>query len=491
MRILVFHEDLTKPSGAEVNTRDWALGLKARGHRIVAFSHRLGALAEEIRNQGIMVVNDPALVSEAPDIMLGSPIHSVAALAARFPESPIVQVAQNFDNWVNFPSPLPQVILHIAVDELNAEMLVNEFGIPRERVRIVYNAVDLSRLPMRTRPLPKGPERLLVFAKNQGGYIDAVRSACASRNIEVDFVGGWIGKPVENPLAAIVNYDIVIGSARTALEGAIAGAAVIVADYRGFAGMLKTFNLDHYRRNNFGRDLLTQPFDASHVTAAIEAYDADDAAAVSRAMLEAAGLNRQLDRMEAVFNEAIERFRNMPPTADDTRRALSSYLTRHLPRVTEGEKSPRHERFRPLPSIDDRMSALERQVAMAVDRTSDQQLDAMAAKIAAAVEQKLATSEHNRRAVAHQDYADALRARGFLQEAIREYTRSIEFSLPNTALFYLRGISRRDAGDHAGALADFEAGLALDPENGALKLLRANAQAALEQASAPLGSADP
>ena len=103
-----------------------------------------------------------------------------------------MQVAQNFDNWVNFPSPLPQVILHIAVDELNAEMLVNEFGIPRERVRIVYNAVDLSRLPMRTRPLPKGPERLLVFAKNQGGYIDAVRSACASRNIEVDFVGGWI-----------------------------------------------------------------------------------------------------------------------------------------------------------------------------------------------------------------------------------------------------------------------------------------------------------
>jgi hypothetical protein len=475
MRILIFHEDLTKLTGGEVNTRDWALGLKARGHKVVVFTHRLGTLAEEIRNLGVAVVNDPSSISDVPDIMLGFGVHSVAALAARFPESPIIQVAQYFDHWTTYPCPVPQVVLHIAVDEINAEMLVNEFGTPRDRVRIVYNAVDLTRLPARKQPLSAKPARAFVFAKQDSGYTDVLRAACASRNIQIDFAGHWIGRPIDNPLAVTVNYDIVFGSARTAIEGAVGGAAVIVADYRGFAGLLTTANLEHFRKNNFGRELLTRPFDIQAVCAEIDAYDPADATAVSQIMNDSAGLDRQLDRFESIFEEAIGNFNRFPPTVDETRRALSRYLTNHLPRVTDGDQSPRHVRFRPLPSIDERMSAMEARISSALERTSDERMKAMAAQIAAAVERTLATNEGNKLAIAHQEYADALKAHGDLDGAIRAYTRSIEVSRPNTALYYLRGIARLENGDNAGAVADFDAGLILEPDNETLKSLRAQA----------------
>ena len=86
MRIIIFHGRLTLPTGGEVNTRDWSLGLKARGHRVVVFTVYPGPLAEQIRNSGIAVVDNPSSISDAPDIMFGAGINDVATLVARFPE---------------------------------------------------------------------------------------------------------------------------------------------------------------------------------------------------------------------------------------------------------------------------------------------------------------------------------------------------------------------------------------------------------------------
>ena len=89
--------------------------------------------------------------------MFGAGINDVATLLARFPDVPAIQVAQIWDHWNAYPCPLPQIVLHVTVDELNAEMLVNEFGVPRERVRLVYNAVDIARMPLDRAPLPQRP----------------------------------------------------------------------------------------------------------------------------------------------------------------------------------------------------------------------------------------------------------------------------------------------------------------------------------------------
>ena len=75
-------------------------------------------------------------------------------------------------------------------------------------------------------------------------------------------------------------YDIVFATARMALEAAAVGCAVVVADGRGFAGMLRTENLKAWRRLNFGAGLLAAPVTTAALDAAIAAYEAADAAEV-------------------------------------------------------------------------------------------------------------------------------------------------------------------------------------------------------------------
>src|SRR5262245_11118505 len=140
MRVVIFHARLAHLTGGEVNARDWALGLKARGHTVVLYTIEPGPLAEEVRNAGIAVITDPALITDLPDVMIGCGINDVVSLLARFPEVPAIQVAQIWDHWNAYPSLLPQIALYVAVDELNAEMLANEFGIPRDRIRVVLNS---------------------------------------------------------------------------------------------------------------------------------------------------------------------------------------------------------------------------------------------------------------------------------------------------------------------------------------------------------------
>jgi hypothetical protein len=372
MRIVIFHGDLTQPSGGEVNARDWAFGFKARGHKVSIYSPRLGPLAEQIRQHGITVVNDPSAISDAPDVMMGQGVHELAALVARFPRAAGVQVAQLYGHWNSSPCPLPQVVLHLAVDELNAEMLANEFGVARDRIRIVYNAVDLARIAPRTLPPRPRPQRMLVFAKAQSDYLPAIREACAARNIAVECVGGWIGRPIANPLEIVRDYDLVCGSARTALEGAACGAAVLVADGRGLAGMLTTANFDHFRRNNFGREILTRPLKAELIGEEIDRYDAADACKVSEIVLATAGLDRQLEQIEKIFAEAVDLLARARPTEEAVNQALASYLAKHLPRAGEGEPSPRHGQpdHLGLGVVNERVSAVAQDVAGVQERVS-------------------------------------------------------------------------------------------------------------------------
>lgn len=378
MRIVVFTSQVASQTGGEVNVRDWALGLKARGHRVVVYTPVAGVLAEEIRDAGVAVVDDPAAMTDAPEIMFGSGVNEVAALLARFPDVPVVQVSQQWDSWTSFPSPLPQVVLRVAVDELNAESLVNEFGVPREQVRIVHNSVDLARVPLREHPLPAKPGRALVFVKLDSAYVEAVAAACAMRNIRADFVGSGVGCVIKDPLAAMVEYDLVIGSARTAIEGAVAGAAVLVADHRGLGGLLTTGNLERFRADNFGREILTRPLDAGTIGAELDLYDALDAAAVAKTMREVAALERQLERLEAIFAEAVAAFGRAPPSVEERRKALANYLARHLPR--QGEASPRHALPHSESPTDARLAMLDERLSAVSERLSAVELELVSSR---------------------------------------------------------------------------------------------------------------
>ena len=55
---------------------------------------------------------------------------------------------------------------------------------------------------------------------------------------------------------------------------------------RGVGGLVTMANLPHFRANNFGREILTMPLDEDAIGAQIDAYDAVDAANVSKFMRE-------------------------------------------------------------------------------------------------------------------------------------------------------------------------------------------------------------
>ena len=369
MRILLFVSQLWNQTGGEINTRDWALGLKARGHRVAVYTPAPGPLAATVRNAGIAVVDDPARVDTAPDVMFGSGVNEMATLSARFPDVAAVQLSQQWDSWASFPSLLPQVVLYVAVDEINEELIVNEFGVPRDRVRVVHNAVDLGRIPPRPRLLPPRPERALMFVKANDPYVTAVRAACDARRIALDCIGPGAGRVLDDPLAAIVDHDLVIGSARTAIEGAAAGAAVLVADHRGLAELLTTANFERLRTHNFGREVLTRPLDFATIGAELDRYDPADAAAASALVRESASLDRQLDRLESLLSEAVALFRQSPPPAEQGRKALASYLGRHLPRFDE--PAPRHARFRAGLSTADGLAEVARRLATLEQELAD------------------------------------------------------------------------------------------------------------------------
>ena len=149
--------------------------------------------------------------------------------------------------------------------------------------------------------------------------------------------------------------------------------------------MLTTANVEHFRRNNFGRELLTRPLDAVSLGAEIDRYDAADAAAVSRILGGDATLDRQIDQLEAIFVEAIDRFEREAPSVEDARKALAAYLADHLPRPAAGDPAPRHVRFPPNPWIDEKLAAIEKRLSAAAEQTAalGQQLAATAEQAAA------------------------------------------------------------------------------------------------------------
>jgi hypothetical protein len=135
MRIVLFTSQLWNLSGGEVNVRDWALGLRGRGHSVLIYTPIPGRLAEDIRVAGVPVVRDPSLLGDVPDIMFGSGINEALAVITRFPQVPVVQITQQWDSWAAFPCPLPQVMFQVAVSTFLADMLVNEFGLDRRSRR--------------------------------------------------------------------------------------------------------------------------------------------------------------------------------------------------------------------------------------------------------------------------------------------------------------------------------------------------------------------
>jgi len=318
-RVLIATITLTARTGTAVYTRDLALALLRRGHLPVVYASQTGALAEELRHATIPVVTDLDDVAAPPDVIHGH--HQLETLAAltRFPRVPALFVCHDGVTWHSIPPVGPRIGAYVAVDRNCRDRMVFEHAIPEESIHVLTNPVELRRFARRS-PLPQTPRRALVFNNNADEtWVAPIRSACESRGIALE-AGGAIDKPED----VLPQYDLVFAKARCAIEALAVGAAVIVCDAQGLAGLVTSSSLEAMRQLNFGARTLRRTITADLIGSEIDRYDAVEAAAVCDRIRESADIDLLVDQYVALYDELCAR----PPADGDEMLAVSRSLSR-------------------------------------------------------------------------------------------------------------------------------------------------------------------
>ena len=306
MRILLTNRVLDGRTGTEICTRDFAIGLTARGHAVSVFSPQPGALAEELREIGIPVVARLQDLPHTPEVIHGHHHAETTLATLHFPGVPAVFVCHDRNAWHDTPPLHPQVRRYVAVDNNCLERLRDEAGLPESSLQVIPNAVDLARMPV-PRALPTRPRRALVFSNyvRPGQALDAVFSACGQHDIAVDVAGAAMGAQVNDTGRLLSQYDIVFGKGRCALEALAAGASVILFDVAGLGGMVHSATLPETLRWNLGARCLQWEATQGRISRELERYSATDAALATAWVRQHCSLDAALDAYTALYERVI------------------------------------------------------------------------------------------------------------------------------------------------------------------------------------------
>jgi len=329
VRVLITNNTLADRAGSELYVRDVAVALLRRGHQPVAFSTRLGDVAHELRRASVPVLDDLDQLAVAPDVIHGQ--HHLDAMIAmlHFPNTPAVYFCHGWLPWEEIPPAFPSLGHYVAVDDLCAERLQCEHGIAPERIRVIRNFVDLNRVTLREE-LPEKPRRALVFSNTarEDGYIGVVRRACADRDIQVDVIGAGVGRVEEKPELVLHEYDVVFARGRGALEAMASGAAVIVCDAWGLAGLVTPDNYATWLPLNFGFRILQRPVTSANLLGEIERYDASQARTIAQLVRRDADMEIATAAIIQLYTEVAMDRSAGPSSPGAPARAASNYLRR-------------------------------------------------------------------------------------------------------------------------------------------------------------------
>jgi hypothetical protein len=325
LRILITNLCLDNRSGTESVVRDLVTNFARRGHSPTLYAPVLGAPAEELRARGGRVIDSLEQMTAAPDVIHGHHNIPTVEAIATFPNCPAVFVSHDWRWWYDRPPRFERIYRYIAVDDTRRDYLLTAVGIMPGRVDVLHNAVDLARIPPRPTPLPDRPRRALAFTKTSA-QLPALGEACAQFGMTLAALGRGSGNVTAEPEARLVEHDLVFATGRSAIEALCAGAAVIVGDARGLAGMVTRANCEMLRNLNFGSGAFTRQFTVEAVAMEIARYDRADALAVVAKIRMDADLKGLLERLECLYEEAISARRSVPVWSRHDRRALRQFI---------------------------------------------------------------------------------------------------------------------------------------------------------------------
>jgi hypothetical protein len=325
LRILLANYDLTRRGGTQLAVFDLAVKLSEWGHEPLVYSPHLGALADDIRNRGIPVVDHLSALGTEPEVIVGN--HHLVTMTAlqQYPSCPAIFVCHGLQ-W-GIPK-FPRIRRYVAVDGLTRAHLVRDHGIAEDSLETILNSVDLTRFRQREE-LPLRPRRALLFGNQfQGdGAWRTIVSVCRELGIEADVIGSGVGRTLARPETVLPQYDLVFARARSALEAMATGAAVILAGPTRMAGMVTPEGVAEYRPMNFGRGVLLEPISAEAIRREIARFDREAAREVSRIIRASVSLDVSAAEYLRVASDVLE---EQHPIDRDAEYAATAIYLRQL-----------------------------------------------------------------------------------------------------------------------------------------------------------------
>lgn len=331
LRILITNLRVEGWTGTELFVRDIARGLMRAGHRPVIYSPRLGPLAAEIRKETIPVIDDLAQLSAPPDVIHGQHVNETLTALLHFQNTPALYFCHDWYFPEDCPPRFPRILRYATVDDQCYDKLVWECGVPEERVHVICQFVDLERFTPRS-PLPIGPRRAAILCNHtkDNEHLKAAREACARHGLTLDVYGAGVGNVCVRPEETLRDYDVVFAKGRAALEAAATGAAVIVYWWRRLGPMVRTHDLDRLRTDGFGIRLMSPQLSPEEfgraIEQALEQYDPEDAAEVSRRVRASAGRDVAVSKLLELYEEVISEYAATPPDRESEGRAAATHV---------------------------------------------------------------------------------------------------------------------------------------------------------------------
>lgn len=315
MRILLVNNRLRRRSGTEIVTRDLARGLTTRGNEVAVLTERTGPIAAEVGAYGSVVCDDTRSIPWIPDIIHANHPDVAAQAFLRFPDVPAVAVCHNSDE--QFASiPYPSIRRAFGVSNACRRRASQDLRISLESVGLLLNAVDLDQSPLRLE-LPERPKKWLFVAEKKSSrpMLRMVRKLALEQGASISAVGPRVKHTVPHLASYAAGFDLVIASARSAIESAATGAAVCVADPRGIAGMLTRDTWKEWRDENLGKAILTLPATYENLERSIRDYAPLEAALTANLIRSEAALSESIGRLMEIYAKTIHdwHFRRVSP----------------------------------------------------------------------------------------------------------------------------------------------------------------------------------
>lgn len=328
--ILLTNLSMTSRSGTETHARDLALRLRKSPFHISIYSPLCGDLAEELRGQGIMVVDNLDDLPFTPDLIHGH--HHVETMTAllRYPDTPGIFVCHDGSAWHDKAPEFPRILRYVGVDLRCKNRLIKDLG-TEGSVSVIHNSVDLDRFPKRS-PLPESPKRAVLFSHyaSSDTHLPWVKAACDQAGISLEVIGNASGNPVSAPESILGNFDLVFGKARCAMEAMAVGCAVVLIDPEGCGPLVSPANFERLRPLNFGRLACDQKLSPEAILTQLEQYSPENAQEVCRLAREKLSLDFMANSLTDLYAEVLAEWESGKADREPENHFVSRYLSGHF-----------------------------------------------------------------------------------------------------------------------------------------------------------------